>query len=137
MTKTQFWLAGFVLLFMALFILGRITKKDDSEQPLKYSSGMAEEQKSETGEQIIKKLGCQNCHGADLAGSAMAPALIGLNKEWTRDNLINYLRNPSAYSDKEKFKEYKNKYRNIVMPSYGNSDVKTLGKAVDYLLSIQ
>ena len=65
----------------------------------------------------------------------MAPALINIKQHWTRDGLINYLRNPSSYSGDARFDEYRTKYKNIMMPSYGNLDVKDLGKMVEYLLT--
>jgi hypothetical protein len=35
----------------------------------------------------------------------------------------------------DRFKEYRNKYPGQIMPSYGNKDIKDLGKIVDYLLA--
>lgn len=137
MTKTQIWLSGFVLLFAALFFLGRITKNEEPEGKMQKAQ-MAQQSNNEiAAEQLVTRLNCTNCHGGDLAGSAMAPSLHGLKNSWNRDNLINYLRNPSAYMSSEKFKEYKDKYKNVVMPSYNNIEVKELGKIADYLLSIQ
>jgi hypothetical protein len=37
--------------------------------------------------------------------------------------------------DKPRFKEYREKYPSQLMPSYGNKDIKDLGKIVDFLLS--
>lgn len=140
MTKPQIWVAAVLLLFIVLFMLVQITKK---EEPLKDFSGMGNamgEQQSTTeltGDKLIQSFGCVNCHGADLAGTNMGPTLIGLKQYWdNRDDLINYLRNPNSYMDKERFKNYKEKYPNGIMPSYGNKDVKDLGKIVDYLLTL-
>lgn len=139
MTKPQIWVAAFLFLFIVLFLLGRMTKK---EEPMKDFSGMngttmGEQTTSElTGDKLIQNFGCTNCHGTDLAGTNMAPSLKGLKQFWSsRDNLINYLRNPNSFMDKDRFKEYKNKYPNGIMPSYGNKDVKDLGKIADYLLT--
>jgi len=90
-----------------------------------------------TGDKLIQSFGCNNCHGSDLAGTNMGPSLKGLKEFWSnRDNLINYLRNPNSYMDSDRFKEYKAKYPNGIMPSYGNKDVKDLGKIADYLLTL-
>lgn len=138
MTKTQVWLAAFVLLFAVLFIIGRITKKEDAETGMRQSMPAAgQPEQAAEAPQILRRLACTNCHGADLRGTAMAPALLGLKASWDREGLINYLRNPSAYSSSEKFKIYKEKYRNIVMPAYNSTDVKELGKIADYLLGLQ
>lgn len=139
MTKPQIWVAAFLLLFIVLFLLGRITQK---EEPMKDFSGMNNQSMGEqnttelTGEKLVLSFGCTNCHGSDLAGTNMGPSLKNLKQYWSdRDNLINYLRNPNSFMDKERFKEYKQKYPNGIMPSYGNKDIKDLGKIADFLLS--
>ncbi|HMN49715.1 MAG TPA: cytochrome c [Ignavibacteriaceae bacterium] len=138
MTKPQIWVAAFLLLFIVLFMLGRLTKK---EEPMKDFSGMGSQMGEQTtteltGDKLIQSFGCINCHGADLAGTNMAPSLKGLKELWSsRDNLINYLRNPNSFMDSDRFKAYRAKYPNGIMPSYGNKDVKDLGKIADYLLT--
>ncbi len=140
MTKPQIWVAAFLILFIILFMIGRLTKED--EMPVKDFSGMNDspmsQQSSEemTGEKLVMSFGCINCHGADLAGTNMGPSLKGIKQYWnSRDNLINYLRNPNSFMDSDRFKAYKVKYPNGIMPSYGNKDVKDLGKIADYLLT--
>ena len=138
MTKPQIWVAVFLLLFIVLFLLGRITQK---EEPIKDFSGMNNQSMGEqnttelSGDKLVQSFGCINCHGADLAGTNMGPSLKGIKQYWSsRDNLINYLRNPNSFMDKDRFREYKLKYPNGIMPSYGNKDVKDLCKIADYLL---
>jgi len=138
MTKPQIWVAVFLLLFIVLFMIGRLTKEEEVLKDLSgmNNSSMGEQTTSElTGDKLIQTFGCINCHGADLAGTNMGPSLKGIKEFWSsRDNLINYLRNPNSFMDKDRFKEYKVKYPNGIMPSYGNKDVKDLGKIADYLL---
>lgn len=138
MTKTQIWTAVFLGLFIALFFLQRATKKDTvpvEDMPAKtdseYSAGEV------SASDLIASFGCKSCHGQDLKGTNLAPTLIGLSEFYDRDNLINYLRNPSSYLDTQRFKDYKEKYKNIVMPAYNNKDVKDLGKIADYLLQLK
>jgi cytochrome c2 len=139
MTKPQIWVAAFLLLFIILFMIGRLTKEEEVMKDLSgmNNSSMGEQTTSElTGDKLIQTFGCTNCHGADLAGTNMGPSLKGLKEFWSsRDNLINYLRNPNSYMDKDRFKEYKAKYPNGIMPAFGNKDVKDLGKIADYLLT--
>lgn len=139
MTKPQIWVAAFLFLFIALFLVGRLTKKEEAMNDFSgmNNTPMGEQTTSEvTGDKLIQNFGCTNCHGADLAGTNIAPSLKGIKKFWSsRDNLINYLRNPNSYMDKERFKAYKEKYPNGIMPSYGNKDVKDLGRIADYLLT--
>ncbi len=138
MTKPQIWVAAFLFLFIVLFMIGRLTRE---EEPMRDLSGMnsapmgGETNAELTGDKLITSFGCVNCHGADLAGTNMAPSLKGLKEFWSsRDALINYLRNPNSFMDSNRFKAYRSKYPNGIMPSYGNKDVKDLGKIVDYLL---
>lgn len=139
MTNAQKWMSAFLVLFLVLFVLGRITQKDDVvTHPISENYQNQSSQQSEADVDaftLIKQNGCVTCHGQNLEGTNMAPALISLNEFWTRDKLINYLRNPSSYSGDKRFQEYKLKYKNIVMPSYGNVDVKDLGRMAEYLLT--
>ena len=137
MTNAQKWVAGFLALFIILFLLGKFTKKDDPIPTMteNYSSENTEQTAEVYGLTLIQQKGCITCHGGDLNGTQMAPALINIKQHWTRDGLINYLRNPSSYSGDARFDEYRTKYKNIMMPSYGNLDVKDLGKMVEYLLT--
>jgi mono/diheme cytochrome c family protein len=138
MTKPQIWVAAFLAAFILLFILQKATKKE--EAPRDFSSQMnnpmMEESTTElTAAQLISNFGCTNCHGNDLAGTNLAPALKNLTQYWGKENLLNYLRNPNDFMNQKRFLEYKEKYRGQIMPSYGNKDIKDLGKIVDYLLS--
>jgi cytochrome c2 len=139
MTKPQIWVAAFLFLFIILFLLGRLTKE---EEPIKDFSGMnnapmQQQTSSEvSGKELVQMFDCVNCHGANLQGTNMGPSLKGVKEFWSsRDNLINYLRNPNSFMDKDRFKEYRRKYPNQIMPSFGNKDVKDLGKIADYLLA--
>ncbi|MBS3944121.1 MAG: cytochrome c [Melioribacter sp.] len=139
MTNAQKWMSAFLVLFLVLFILSRFTMKEEVVHHAMnegYSEQTAQQNPTELdGFTLIKQNGCITCHGQNLEGTNMAPAIAGMKEFWSRDKLINYLRNPSSYSGDKRFQEYKLKYKNIVMPSYGNLDVKDLGKMVDYLLT--
>lgn len=137
MTNAQKWIAATLGLFLILLVLGKLTQeKSDDKQMSQMMMNQVEQSSQELdGLSLIKQAGCMTCHGADLQGTKMAPALENLKEYWTRDNLINYLRNPSSFGTDKRFVEYKSKYKNIVMPSYNNIDVKNLGKIADYLLS--
>ncbi len=138
MTKPQIWVAAFLAAFILLFILQKATKKEEAPSrdfSSQMNNQMMEESTSElSAEQLISNFGCTNCHGGDLAGTRMAPALTNLSQYWGKESLLNYLRNPNDFMDKPRFKEYKEKYPNQIMPPYGNKDIKDLGKIVDYLL---
>ncbi|MGK9368265.1 c-type cytochrome [Melioribacter sp. Ez-97] len=135
MTNAQKWLTAFLGIFLALFILGRITQKDETfSLPENYTEKTMQSNQELDAMSLIRQTGCVSCHGQNLEGTKIAPALTNIKEHWTRDGLINYLRNPSSYSGDDRFKEYKLKYKNIVMPAYNNMDVKDLGKIADFLL---
>lgn len=137
MTKPQIWVAFFLFLFIILFFIQKLTKTSEPEKDFSQGTSMMQQESSEnlSGEQLMNNFGCLNCHGANLEGTAMGPALVNLKEFWRRDDLINYLRNPNSFLSQKRFKEYREKYPNMIMPSFGNKDVKDLGKIADYLLT--
>ncbi|MFZ0453943.1 MAG: cytochrome c [Ignavibacteriaceae bacterium] len=137
MTKPQIWVAAFLALFVLLFLLERATEKNNNENVQAVNNpvpqtGMASA--NATAPELISRLGCVNCHGTDLNGTQMGPNLKNISQYWSRDKLINYLRNPSSFMSSARFKEYQEQFPNTIMPSFGNIDVKELGKIADYLL---
>jgi mono/diheme cytochrome c family protein len=138
MTKPQIWVAAFLVVFIILFVLQKLTKEEESTQDFsnQMNNQMMEENTTElTAEQLISNFGCVNCHGGDLSGTSMAPALKNLKQHWGKESLLSYLRNPNEFMNEERFKEFKEKYPGQIMPSYGNRNIKDLGKIVDYLLT--
>ena len=137
MTKPQIWLSAFLFLFILLFILGKVTKEDKTEQnfPVNNSPGFEETNNEITGVQLFVNFGCTKCHGENLSGTVNGPQLANLNEYWNRNTLIAYLRNPGSFMKKERFKEYRQLFPNQIMPGFGNKNIKDLGKLVDYLLN--
>lgn len=136
MTNAQKWVVAVFVFFIALLVLGRVTKNTSESYT---DNSYAESNENETkidGMELITKIGCTSCHGKDLKGSSIAPSLVSVKKYWSRDKLINYLRNPSTYNSDKRFEKYKEMYRTL-MPSYNNIDVKQLGIIADYLLQLK
>lgn len=139
MTKPQIWVAAFLTLFILLFMLGRITKEENSKGSIANTNAVPQSSMSSgdiSGADLIARVGCTNCHGNDLTGTAKGPSLVDVKKYWSRDQLINYLRNPNSFMSSDRFKDYKIKYPNELMPSFNNIDVKDLGKIAEYLLQL-
>jgi hypothetical protein len=138
MTKPQIWVAAFLAAFILLFILQKVTKKEVAptrDLSSQMNNQMSEENTTElTAAQLISNFGCTNCHGGELQGTQMAPALTNLSQHWGKESLLNYLRRPEDFMDEARFQEYKQKYPNQIMPPYNNKNIKDLGKIVDYLL---
>ncbi|MEO8399871.1 MAG: cytochrome c [Ignavibacteriaceae bacterium] len=106
MTKSQIWVASFLVLFLLLFFLGRVSKNVESGEqkttnPLPQTNSSSKEL---SAPELITQLGCVNCHGPDLSGTKLGPSLQNVKEFWSRDKLINYLRNPNSYMDSERFK---------------------------------
>ena len=141
MTKPQIWVAAFLVLFILLFALSRATKEDHTTtdsvigSPNPQKTDMSSQ--NLTAEQLINKLNCTTCHGTDIKGTKMGPSLYHVSEFWTRDNLINYLRNPTSFSDTKRFQDYTEKFPGMIMPTFGNINVKDLGKIADYLLKLK
>jgi len=141
MTKPQIWVAAFLVIFILLFMLQKLTQKE--EAPTRDLSSQMNNQMMEenstgsdlTAEQLVSNFGCTNCHGGELQGTPMAPALTNLSSYWGKESLLNYLRNPNGFMNDARFQEYKQKYPGQIMPPYGNKNIKDLGKIVDYLLA--
>lgn len=139
MTKSQIWVAAFLGLFLLLFLLSRVTDNSDLFNKNKPGGTSMMGQSQQSGEhlspaEMISSLGCVNCHGTDLSGTNKGPALVKLQDNWSRQELINYLRNPQSFMSSDRFQEYKKQYPGEMMPSFGNIDIKDLGKIADYLL---
>lgn len=138
MTKTQIWTSAFLTIFILLFVLQRVTKtENDIHNDVASNYVTTVDDKKPDAAILMKNFGCVTCHGQNFQGSKVGPTLYNLEEIYTRDELINYLRNPSSYMEKDRFKAYKEKYKNIIMPPFNNKDVKDLGKIVDYILTLK
>jgi hypothetical protein len=139
MTKSQIWVAAFLVTFLVLFFLVHLTKEDEAidnvppGNPVPQTNISSEEL---SAPDLISRLGCKSCHGNDLDGTKMGPGLTNVSEYWNRDELINYLRNPNSYMEKERFRKFREEYPGILMPSFGNVEVKDLGRIADYLLGL-
>jgi len=139
MTKPQIWLAAFLFLFIFLFLLGRVTRgpreeKKQASNPVPQGEMSNQSQELSPGDMMVR-LGCTGCHGVDLAGTNKAPSLSNIKENWSKDKLINYLRNPESFMDGDRFKAYRQKYPGSIMPSFNNISVQELGKIAEFLLT--
>jgi len=135
MTKPQIWVASFLVLFILLFIIGRITKEEETFKPISTENFNSQTSTEElTAEELIANFGCTTCHGLDLNGTRQGPALKDISQKFGRGELIAYLRNPNSFTGSERFQKYREQFPGVIMPNYGNKDVKDLGRITDYLL---
>jgi cytochrome c2 len=136
MTNAQKWVAAFLVLFVVLFALSKVTKSGGEEyNELEYIMNNSSEEEIDAPT-LISNLGCASCHGVNLDGTSNGPNLHGVGENWSRSDLINYFRNPSSYAKGNRFDEYRKKYP-IEMRSYNNVELKSLGKIADYILELK
>lgn len=73
---------------------------------------------SHPGYQVYTAKGCQRCHGSDLLGTRMAPALVDARQNFDRQSLGEYLADPAAYIQKDpRLKALDQRYRMQEMPA--------------------
>lgn len=140
MTKPQIWVAAVLVLFFLLLVLEMNTNRSDEQKkagPPSQQTQMTESSAPKTPQELVSALGCTGCHGADLSGARMGPDLHNVYENWSRDKLINFLRNPGSYMSSNRFQNFRAKYPNVMMPSFSNINVKELGKIADYLLKLK
>jgi len=78
-------------------------------------------------------LTCHRCHGPDLAGTHKGPALADLDRHWTRDGLVDFLREPSA-TQAPRLQALSERYAPPVMPAYAIM-ASVLVDLADFLLA--
>lgn len=89
-----------------------------------------------TGEGVYKAANCAMCHGEELEGSRLAPALKGMAEHWDADSLAEYLVDPVGYAEDDvRLKTNKLQYK-LPMPAWkqtgiGEADMQLL---IDWLL---
>ncbi len=129
MTNAQKWISIFLGLFIFLLIITYATEPNENDDYV-YT---AENQTEISGETIYIDMQCANCHGNDLKGTEQGPALLNLAENWTKTELVNFLRNPDDFGS-ERLKKLKEKFPKSFMPSYNDIETKKLGKLAEYLL---
>jgi len=140
MTNAQKWVAAFLVLFIILLAISKLTKKEDdtvddveyygdSEQPTQ-----AEEIKDALS--LIDENGCIDCHGDNLDGTDSAPSLYKLSEYWTTDELVKYINKPFDYLSIERIQNYKNKFGSV-MPSFDELSEKERKIIAEYLIELK
>lgn len=74
------------------------------------------------GFMVYKEVNCTMCHGADRAGTTMAPALTGLEAYWDVEKLSQYLRDPETYAANDARLKDQDEQYDMQMPDFEGSD---------------
>ncbi len=73
---------------------------------------------SHPGYRVYVQKGCQRCHGQDLLGTRLAPALVDARRNFDLSTLGEYLRDPKAYIEKDqRLADLDRRYRMQEMPA--------------------
>jgi hypothetical protein len=71
------------------------------------------------GYALYKSKGCGQCHGIQLQGTRLAPALVDLGRYWDAERLAAYMRDPKAMiASDERLKELDQQFRMGMMPPF-------------------
>src|SRR5690349_18175460 len=54
-----------------------------------------------SGKELFQLQGCVLCHGKEGEGTALGPVLHGASAHWTKATLVEYLRDPHAWQQKD------------------------------------
>lgn len=140
MTNAQKWVSAFLMLFIILFAISKLTKtEDDTVDDVEYYGDgeqptQAEELKDALS--LIDENGCMDCHGDNLEGTDSAPSLYKLSEYWTTDELVKYLNKPFDYLSSERIQNYKEEFGSI-MPSFDDVSEKEREIIAVYLLDLK
>ena len=92
---------------------------------------------ADAGKELFSAKNCVMCHGDNGEGRSSAPALRMLKQYYTKNQLIEYLKDPNAYADKTpRLAERRGMYPRM-MPSFKSSEAAELEQLAEYVLSLQ
>ena len=137
MTNAQKWVSAFLVMFILLLVLSKITDRQESEKEEDVTENV-EPTNDETAEIDVDYLlgsnRCYTCHGKGLNGTGMGPSLANLNENWKTQSLISYFQNPKAFLSNPRMAVLKEQYSRD-MPAQERMTVEELGAVAEYLLN--
>lgn len=90
-----------------------------------------------SGRELFQLQGCVLCHGKEGEGTALGPVLHGASAHWTKATLVEYLRDPHAWQQKDpRLKANLEKFRTQPMPKYDMLEQEQLEKIADHVLGL-
>ena len=90
-----------------------------------------------TGADLFRAYGCVQCHAEDGSGiQGLGPPLLEKGVHWTRESLLQYLRDPSGFAAKTpRLKEQGRGYM-TPMPPVLNRDEIAVALLIDHVLTL-
>jgi mono/diheme cytochrome c family protein len=103
----------------------------------KSAPAPAGKETAKSGSQLYASQGCALCHAQDGTGTSFGPTLHGKKSFWTREKLVQYLKNPAAYAESDpRLVEQKKKFSAMAMQRYDMLSDAELGAIADFVLGL-
>jgi mono/diheme cytochrome c family protein len=89
----------------------------------------------EAGAKVYRSESCAGCHGEERGGGRLAPPLRRLARHWDEEELVRFLRDPTAFAaDDGRIREMAARFPSK-MPPAGTSDPEKLRALALFLLA--
>lgn len=137
MTNAQKWVAGFLVLFVLLLVLSKMTDREASKSDSYESEEVTTTETISTEidvEKLMANNRCYVCHGRDLGGSGMGPSLANVGENWKQASLVSYFQNPTAFLNNTRMVALKSQY-NRDMPALESLSQEELNALAEYLIN--
>lgn len=91
---------------------------------------------SRKGAEVYAAQGCGLCHGPEGAGTSFGPELRGKARFWTRATIVEYLKAPVAYAEKDpRLVEQRKRYP-LAMRAFDHVPEDELSAVADFVLGL-
>ncbi len=137
MTNAQKWVSVFLVLFILLLVLSKITNRqtNKNEPIISENSEPVEILDNKTiVHNLMKNNRCYTCHGKDLNGTGMGPSLANIGNNWNKINLVSYFQNPKAFLSNSRMAVLAEKYKNE-MPAQKKMTLEELELVAEFLIN--
>jgi cytochrome c2 len=137
MTNAQKWVSAFLVLFILLLVLSKMTDRQNSVEETNHFENIDSPAMQTEGinvENLMANNRCFTCHGRDLNGSGMGPSLAKVGDNWKKASLVSYFQNPKAFLSNPRMAILSEKYDRD-MPSIERLSIEELEALADYLLN--
>jgi cytochrome c551/c552 len=137
MTNAQKWVSIFLVMFILLLVLSKMTDRQKDENVVSVSENFGSVETESVEIDIDYLLGsnrCFTCHGKDLNGTGMGPSLAKVGDNWKKVSLVSYFQNPKAFLNNTRMAVLKEQY-NRDMPAQEQMTMEELEAVAEYLLN--
>ncbi len=137
MTNAQKWVSIFLVMFILLLVLSKMTNRQGNENETTVFEDIESVETESVEINIDYLLGsnrCYTCHGKDLNGTGMGPSLAKVGDNWKKVSLVSYFQNPKAFLNNTRMAVLKEQY-NRDMPAQERMTMEELEAVAEYLLN--